>query len=1685
MFYSHKKKFILPIFLLISSIVFAQLSKTHYIPPLTSAEFGNANPEAQYIYISTASITDVSYSIQLIGQPTASNITGVVSKTDPDEIYIGTGNSQLFIASTQTSKVVSNKGYIIEAVAPVYVSIRMIAGGTAQAGALVSKGLAAPGTEFRVGSFTNQNPTSNYLNFVSVMATADNTQVDFSDFPSGISIKNYSGTTPILVNLNKGESYTIATNSSENSINRDGLIGTLVTSSKPIVVNCGSANGSFHNGTGRDYGIDQIVDASKIGTEYIFVKGDGDNNWENVLLVAHSDNTEISINGIATGIVIGAGEYHLIEGGSYGSNGNMYVETTHPVFAYQGIGATNSEANQGMFFVPPLSCETRGNLDQIAAIERIGNTSYQGGITIVTTKSAVITINNTPIANFSTSGPNNVTGNPDYVTYKVMNLSGNISVQSTGELYCAYFNYNGAATSGSFYSGFPTAPEIDFDAAFNSIGVCIPNITLEAANMGNFDSIEWYYNDGSGFIPTGVTSGSITPSLDSPFKSGAYKLVGFMTCSGLSMESIEIPVSICPSDVDNDGIIDNIDIDNDNDGILNCVESFGNQQIDISNPLSGSVAVGGFSFSGNIATLGNTITTELTGDVSGGIISELPSNMGTVETSVTYQLNFNKKLHLEFSYPYTSPVSVALTNQASFVVQVPNSKTITLLDPDDQLLVDTNYDGIYESGVTQFSAFEIRFKLKATSLSNPGTFRFLANGVDSFTYIHKNDSDVSSNKAMFQLLALCVPKDTDLDGVADALDYDSDNDGIPDRIEVNGVNNILSLVDNDLNGLDDMFDGNILPVDSDNDGVFDFYDLDSDNDGISDLFETGQLGLLSDTDLNGVIDFNPVDMGANGLLNDAESFPESGVLSYNLWDTDNDAIFNYLDTDSDGDSCNDVVEAGFTDLNNDGFIDGTGVDGNGLMLGTDGYLIPHDDYNTVGIITIIEQPESQNFCVFGGGVFSINVNENVSYQWQVSSDGILWSDLIDDTLYIDTTKNTLIIASITNSLNGFQYRVQLNRLGNTCGAISDVVQLTVNPLPVVVPMVELIQCDDDVDGFSSFNLTEVNAKISIDFANQTFRYYETQTLAIDDDTPIVNPTNYINSTVNNASVWVRTISEFGCVMVSEIRLKVSTTLISPNFQREFRECDDYIDASNDDRDGVSGFDFSSVDVEVRAIFPAGQQLDINYYRNENDALAELNPIVDISNYRNIGYPNIQEIYIRVDSQVNNDCLGLGAHITLEVEQLPIAHPVNIARQCDDDTDGLFAFDIAGIAADVLQNQIGVNLTYFDESGAEVFLTNPFVSDSQIITIRATNSTSNACFDETTLAFIVDASPVANAVSIPAVCDDESNDGRYDFDTSNIQATILEGQLGMEVSYVDAAGEQLPSPLPNPFTTTSQVITAYVQNSLNVSCVASTFLQFTVNPLPVFGVDTPQILCTTEPASNLVLSVFVKGMNAAYSYSWKNENGAIIGTNQELEVNAPGSYFITLIQNDGTGCERTKEIVVVGSEVAMLTMDAITIKDDSDANSILISTANLGTGIYEFSLLDAYGITEYFYQDEPIFENVKAGFHTIIIRDKNGCGEVSLDVSVIGYPKFFTPNNDGYNDTWRVLGVNEQFYSAAAIYIFDRYGKLLKKINPSGNGWDGNVRGIALPSSDYWFTMEFVDLNGNVQIRKGHFSMLRE
>ena len=119
----------------------AQLSKKHFIPPITSDD-----PIAnQYIYISTPKNKNVSFKIIPVGRPATEEISGIVSNSTPFKTTSFAVGNQLFQESSQTATIINNKGYIVKADDVVYVSVRMRSSNTFQAAAIVSKGNSALG----------------------------------------------------------------------------------------------------------------------------------------------------------------------------------------------------------------------------------------------------------------------------------------------------------------------------------------------------------------------------------------------------------------------------------------------------------------------------------------------------------------------------------------------------------------------------------------------------------------------------------------------------------------------------------------------------------------------------------------------------------------------------------------------------------------------------------------------------------------------------------------------------------------------------------------------------------------------------------------------------------------------------------------------------------------------------------------------------------------------------------------------------------------------------------------------------------------------------------------------------------------------------------------------------------------------------------------------------------------------------------------------------------------------------------------------------------------------------------------------------------------------------------------------------------------------------------------------------
>jgi gliding motility-associated-like protein len=842
--------FVVVVFLCLSSSLFGQLSKVHYIPPISITSYvSNSFPEDQFIYISTPSVDDITYVIKPIGVAAADYIYGTVSNNSPATFDVRDSNrvpafsSQIVIPENLGATILKNKGYIIEAEKPIYVSVRLQS--QAQAGAIVSKGSAALSNSFLFGGFVNDvNPIiEEYNSFFSVMAVDDDTDITIS-FPKSVKLHNYAGTYPVTFKLQKNESYVGVLRASEDTNNADGLIGGSLVSSKGVVVISGSSTGTNGEGNGHDYGIDQLVGTEKAGEEFIFIRGEAPNFYngtENVVLVPLNAGTTYSVNGGAASSITGA--YAVIEGDSFNSNKNMYVVTSDPVMAYQGIGGLNPnsgnpEPNQGMFVVPPLSCSAKGGINNIPFINRIGNNSHNGAIGIVAEVGEDVLLNGTVLTNPLS------TDNPNYVTYRISNLNQNLyDVNSAGELYVSYYTYSNYASSGGFYSGFQSAPEFDFDLSLVALGTCIQNsLVLNATNLSALDSYRWWYNPSQGAeitqwqeITTNANLSSITPT-----QVGWYQLRGVYSCGSNTenLNSQEIFIGNCPDDTDNDGVVDNLDLDEDNDGVLDRFESGGDiipDFTDPNNPLLPSTTDKNISLPsayGVSASLNTDTNGVLSGDNLGNITSQLNASSGAVNS---YELNFTEPTTVSIVFPQNPNY---VENEIITVSTTDSNKTISLINTSDELLVDTNYDSAYESGVQYFTnnRVSVKYSPSATTLNNS---EFISSSLTNISITHTLENVTKDGELTFQIKIIDHPIDTDGDNISDHSDLDSDKDSCFDVTEagfedadkdgVLGSSPVIfdpssSTSTADIRGrvVFSGYDFNTQPLDNDNNTIYDF-----------------------------------------------------------------------------------------------------------------------------------------------------------------------------------------------------------------------------------------------------------------------------------------------------------------------------------------------------------------------------------------------------------------------------------------------------------------------------------------------------------------------------------------------------------------------------------------------------------------------------------------------------------------------------------------------------------------------------------------------------------------------------------------------------------------------------------------------------------------------------------------------
>jgi len=476
-------------------------------------------------------------------------------------------------------------------------------------------------------------------------------------------------------------------------------------------------------------------------------------------------------------------------------------------------------------------------------------------------------------------------------------------------------------------------------------------------------------------------------------------------------------------------------------------------------------------------------------------------------------------------------------------------------------------------------------------------------------------------------------------------------------------------------------------------------------------------------------------------------------------------------------------------------------------------------------------------------------------------------------------------------------------------------------------------------------------------------------------------------------------------------------------------------------------------------------ISYTWFKNGLPIAGETNPIYTIVD---TGIYSVEVVY-------SASCIAFG-ELIVEYSQNPIVNNTTLIS-CDIDQDGIAIYDLFDAEQNVLTSGVEfITNFYLSLMDAELEMDpipNAFAFENtsplQIVFARVENEYN--CFS--TAEVTLDISN--NTISIPPfnTCDDFPVDGFSNFDLNQLRSEIellvpagstirffpTENDLQAETNAIDGI-----------YTNTEQnAETIYVLVLNGSDCFATSSVILSVLFTPELIEDEMIKYCTnTFPETIPIEAGILTGLPEDYTYEWLL-NGSLTSFNTEsININETGIYTVFITHSNA--CTASRNITVELSDLA--TIDDISVVGIAPNNSVTISAS--GNSNYEYALDNGL------YQDSNEFTNVPAGEYLVSVRDKYGCGITEDIVSVFGFPTYFTPNGDNFHDTWKPLGVDARFRSSMIIQIYNRYGKLIKQVNPNGKGWNGTLNGENLSVDDYWYVVTFSD----GKEYRGHFALIR-
>ena len=457
---------------------------------------------------------------------------------------------------------------------------------------------------------------------------------------------------------------------------------------------------------------------------------------------------------------------------------------------------------------------------------------------------------------------------------------------------------------------------------------------------------------------------------------------------------------------------------------------------------------------------------------------------------------------------------------------------------------------------------------------------------------------------------------------------------------------------------------------------------------------------------------------------------------------------------------------------------------------------------------------------------------------------------------------------------------------------------------------------------------------------------------------------------------------------------------------------------------------------------------ITYYPTKIDAENEIliNEIKDFENYKSL--PN-RKVYAVVKNKTG--CKEI-AEINLEFFPFP---QIDLTKYQTTYCGSKMNINLDEIIQQIFSNREFFTVKYYlneqdalDGNLNTINSQNVFTSDTKVF-VRI--ETTKGCQPEIVmLEFKFGEKVKLNQEILPVDACDNDFDGIYTF---NLSSYILGGFVNdynydykFFESFEDAENNVNSI---NPIQEVNRSKTFYVRFEQAGLC-------FSIGIIEVF-VSKPELSTTLKdviicPNTKTILDAG----NNYLQYNWSTGE-----TTQTIEVES-GDYSVELFSKEG--CPYTHHIKVSNFQLPNIVL----IKTVNGRAEIIVDSGNPP---YKYSL---NGID---WQDSNIFSPLKNGTYTVYVISSDNCTPVQKQFSINHIPNFITPNNDGYNDTWKV---RFNGYKNVIVQIFDRYGSIIKdeQVNDEYS-WDGKKNGFIVPSDSYWYRIKLNDkeiITGNVTVK---------